>query len=400
MGNARLTRATCYTLSFINMVLCIPAIMQLMATRFPSDDNTIALDSEMHKAAGDNGIESIGINIKDDDVRAGIPASRSYCKKVMVLTTWRSGSSFVGQLLKKHPYLTYITEPLQLLIYKSNIRNISAATLNSYIEKLSSCAFTDAISYTNQPYFQQKRLTPLTCEAFLNDCNECISRKRGVCVLDDFHRIEQKCKQQTSCVAMELIRIHSNHLPLVNQFLREDGHVIHLVRDPRGVISSRITIEQVTAIKERTAYIEANFAVLVGNASRHCKRIRDALETTSSWKTVVPSFQKFYHLYRYEDFAHHPEKTTRSMYSSLGMPLHNDVLTWLRELTERRTGRFNFNSTVRNLTATAEAWRYELPFSFVSAMQSLTDCQYVMRQLGYGDANSESMLLDSSLSLF
>ena len=324
-----------------------------------------------------------------------IPTLQNGCKKIMVLTTWQSGSLFVGQLLKKHPDVTYITEPLRLLRSNGDTYNLSAATVNSYIEKLFNCAFTDALSDTNQPSVEQGRLTPLTCEAFLNDCNDCISRTRGVCVIDDLHRLEQKCKRQTGCVAVELTRMYSNHLQLVEQFLREAGHVIHLVRDPPGVINSRITIDQATARKERTRYIEDNVAELVVNASRDCRRIRDALETTSSWKTAGPSFQKFYHLYRYEDFAYQPEKTTRSLYSSLGMPLHNDVLTWLRK---RRTGRFNVDSSVRNLTATAEAWRYELPYSLVSDMQNLTDCQYVMRRPGYGDATSESMLLDSSLS--
>ena len=398
MGNARLTRVTCYTLSFINMVLCIPAIMQLMATQLPNDDNTIALDSETHKATGDSDTETIGINLTSDAVRADIPTLQNGCKKIMVLTTLQSGSLFVGQVLKKNPDVTYITEPLQLLRSNGDTYTPSAATVNSYIEKLFSCAFTDALSDTNQPPVKQGRLTPLACEAFLNDCNDCLSRARGVCVLDDLHQLEQKCKRQTGCVVMELNRIYSNHLPLVKQFLREAGHVIHLVRDPRGVISSRITIDQATASKERTAYIEDNFAELVVNASQHCRRVRDALETISSWETVAPSLQKFSHLYRYEDFAYHPEKSTRSLYSSLGMPLHNDVLTLLRRLTVRRTGRVNLNSTVRDMTATAEAWRYELPFSVVSAIQNLTDCQYVMRRLGYEDAKSESMLLDSSLS--
>ena len=372
--------------------------MQLMATQLSSDDNTIALDSETHKATGDSETEPIDLNITSDAVRADIPTLQNGCKKIMVLTTWQSGSSFVGQLLKKHPDVTYITEPLRLLRSNGDTYNLSAATVNSYIEKLFNCAFTDALSDTNHPSVEQGRLTPLTCEAFLNDCNDCISRTRGVCVLDDLHRLEQKCKRQTSCVAIELLRIYSNHLPLVENFLREAGHVIHLVRDPRGVISSRITIDQATASKERYAYIEDNFAELVVNASQHCRRVRDALETISSREIAGPSLQKFYRLYRYEDFAYHPEKTTRSLYSSLGMPLRNDVLTWLRKLTVRRTGSVNVDSSIRNLTETAEAWRYELPFSFVSDMQNLTDCQYVMRRLGYGDATSESMLLDSSLS--
>ena len=246
----------------------------------------------------------------------------------------------------------------------------------------------------------EERIRWWTCREFLLDCSGCASWKKAACVTDDIRRLETKCKQQTRGVAMKVIRIHSKHLSLVKNFLRDEGHVLHLVRDPRAVISSRITIDQSESASRRTPqrkYIHDNFAKLVLDAIQHCKRIREALETTSSWMPANPSLQKVYHLHRYEDFAYHPEVTTRSLYSELGMMLHNDVLELLRNSTVRRAG--NLYSTARNSTACAEAWRHKLPFAFVVIMQSSSDCQYVMRRLGYVDATSESMLIDSTTSL-
>ena len=380
MQNHRSAHVMIYAVCVTSVVFCIPSIMRLMAPHFTGDANAIGLVSEMRRVDAPY-IEGLGK------------------KRIMLLTARRSGSSFVGQLLKEHPDITYLFEPLRPATSTGVTRKLRAATLNSYIKKMFNCEFYDALRDMKQLFVHQERLTPQTCESFLLDCRECASRKKGVCVIDDFHRLEQKCKQQTSCIAMKLIRIYSNHLSLVEDFLREEGHVIHLGRDPRGVISSRITVDQVKARTLRSVYIQDNFAKLVLMALQHCQRIRDALERTSSWMQGNPLFQKFYQLYRYEDFAYHPELSTRRLYSFLGMPLHNDVLTWLRKSTVGQTDRPNLYSTVRNSTATAEAWRYKLPFPFVMVMQNSSDCQYVMRRLGYVDAESESMLLDSSVSL-
>ena len=379
-------RVMIYAVCVASVVFGIPAIVRLVAPHSTGDANAMEADSEMRRGA-----ES--------------PCVEGGCKKrIMLLTARRSGSSFVGSLFKEHPGITYLFEPLRSTTADGVTRTLSAATLSGYIQKLFSCNFTDALRDMKRLPDHQERLRWWVCKEFLLDCKECASKKKGVCVIDDVRRLETKCKQQTRCVAMKLIRIYSNHLSLVGDFLRDQGHVLHLVRDPRGVISSRITIDQSESASRRTpqrVYIHDNFAKLVVKAIQHCKRIRDALETTSSWMLANPSLQKVYHLYRYEDFAYHPEVTTRSLYSSLGMPLHDDVLRWLRKSTTRQAvmSKQYLYSTVRNSTATAEAWRHKLPFPFVMIMQSSADCQYVMRRLGYVDATSESMLLDSSLSL-
>ena len=65
-------------------------------------------------------------------------------KKIIVLTTMRSGSSFIGRILYEHPDIFYLFEPLQIITYHNNILH-NTGKLNRFIQKLFSCAFTDTL---------------------------------------------------------------------------------------------------------------------------------------------------------------------------------------------------------------------------------------------------------------
>ena len=313
-------------------------------------------------------------------------------KKILLLTTRRSGSSFVGQLLNEHPDITYLFEPLQLIASNQSSAYVGTRLVNNHLKKMFSCAFTSVLRNDDQQP-ARKSLSHAECVTFLRH-----NQSAHDCSVEDIRRVERICKQPNKHVAIKVIRIYQRQLSLVENFMREQGLVVHLVRDPRGVVSSRITIEQIKAKRQRSEFIPANYDALVRKAKSHCKRVRDALVRISSWTAATPSFNQLYHLVRYEDFAYHPESMTSNLYYFIGMSVHKDVVSWLRKATRVDAGNKMY-STVRNSTRTAEAWRYKLPFYFVTAIQKLPDCQYVMHRLGYLVARSEPMLLDKSLSL-
>ena len=385
-------------LSIVGVISIVYYISTLQPTtlhlRF--DDTSFVLDNHVHDRqtliAKHTRRTDVNITTTRPNVQGGSK------KPILVLTTRRSGSSFIGQLLNEHPDVAYLFEPLQVIKTNDSLADISLSSINSYIKKLFSCAFTDALRDVEELPVYERMLSIPACTIFLRHW------KQGThdyhCWTGHIKRVQFMCRH-TRYVAIKVIRIYPAQLVLIKKFLQEEIQIVHLLRDPRGVISSRITIDQYKAKQQRSAYIRENFDVLVGKASYHCKRVRDALVRLASWKAADPSFNDFYHLVRYEDFAYHPEDMARALYSSLGMSLHNNVLAWLREATTKRNkavGR-NFYSTSRNSTQTAEAWRNKLPFYFVSAMQELPNCQYVMRRLGYESAKSQEMLRNSSLSL-
>ena len=324
------------------------------------------------------------------------PATHKRGKQdILLLTEYRSGSSFVGQIFDKHPDIAYLFEPLQLIARKSTKgEDTNANRIDGFMRKLFNCSFTDALHYFKNDS-HRTRLSPVACSTFMRHSHG----GAGGCTVDDVKRLETNCIELPQAVAIKTIRIYETQLNLVLDFLRERSHVIHLVRDPRGTVSSRLTISASLEQQKLEAYIEKNFEKVVEQASSHCKRIRDAVDRIASWVADDPSFNDFYHLVRYEDFAYNPETEARSLYAAIGMSIHERVLKWLRATTGNRRSTGGLYLIVRNSMQTAEAWRYKLPFRLVSGMQNSPDCQYVMRTLGYRVATSELMLLHRSRSL-
>ena len=319
---------------------------------------------------------------------------------ILLLTTHRSGSSFVGRILFEHPNITYLFEPKQLIQTEPTVeRTTEPAAIISYFKKLFNCSFADALHDINERH-TRPRLSSDLCSAFLRHTSAYETRESRLCTVGEINKLQQSCRRHSQSVAVKAIRIHENQLHLVKDLLHDETQVIHLFRDPRGIINSRITVIRDKSKQPRLEFIKDNFDSLVKRTAHYCKRISHDLDMTASWLAAEPWFSQFYHLVRYEDFAYHPEKTTRRLYSAIGMSMHDNVLAWLRKATRNKyEGRNVVYATTRVATETAEAWRYKLPFDFVSAVQNLTACQYIMRKLGYVAAQSEPMLLQKSISL-
>ena len=262
-----------------------------------------------------------------------------------------------------------------------------------FVQKLFSCACTDALYDAEVLPSHDPYLTYRPCTTFLRYIDP---RKNRRCRLTDIKRMEVICRQ-ARYVAMKVIRLYPSQLALIKKYLKDEVQIIHLNRDPRGVISSRIALEK--GKLQLSTYIHLNFDRLVQNASNHCTRIRDTTTRLALWMSVETSLSKFYHLIRYEDFAYHPQSMSKYLFSNIGLKLHKNVTEWLRNATTSSKLDRKVYAVIRNSTATAEAWRNKLPFHFVRAMQELPDCQFVMRRLGYAFAETETMLLNRSVSL-
>jgi len=361
-----------------------PVVLHNISANLFSNDNTTAVPSQNNN--------EIKLKRKSQTVNARPMTHNGDKKKIIVLTTKRSGSSFIGRILFEHPDIYYFFEPLQIVMHNNNILD-NNDKLNSFVQKLFSCAFTDALYDAEVLPSHHRYLTYRPCTTFLRYIDP---RHGNSCRLTDIARIEVICRQ-ARYVAMKVIRLYPSQLALIKKYLKEEVQIIHLNRDPRGVISSRIMLEK--GKLQLSTYIHLNFDRLVKKASNHCTRIRDTVTRLALWTADEPSFIKFYHLIRYEDFAYHPRSMSKYLFWNIGLKLHRNVTEWLRNATtSSKPGSKKF-SVIRNSTATAEAWRNKLPFHFVRAMQGLPDCQFVMRRLGYEFAETETMLLNKSVSL-
>ncbi|PIK33198.1 putative carbohydrate sulfotransferase 1-like [Apostichopus japonicus] len=162
-------------------------------------------------------------------------------KVIFLVSSKRSGSSFVGEYFNRHSDIFYVFEPLQMLTFyvlegKLNnsafddvamdiIQGLVDCQFNhgynsakEWLRRASSvCAFNQEIGKSNLCPFKHSRVSQTEVEAMLTDTCE-----------------------TTTDIAFKLIRIRDIEFikPLVlNQTI--DAKVLYLVRDPRGTMNSR-----------------------------------------------------------------------------------------------------------------------------------------------------------------
>ena len=70
-----------------------------------------------------------------DDLRVGDKVSAVNSRQVLVATTWRSGSSFFGELLAHYPGVYYSYEPLHANYFKKEFNNETIASAANLVSR-------------------------------------------------------------------------------------------------------------------------------------------------------------------------------------------------------------------------------------------------------------------------
>ena len=302
---------------------------------------------------------------------------------ILLFTAFRSGSSFTGEMFKQNPTMLYLFEPFKLMDiapgspkHKETIKLCFQQTLHD----LFSCRFGSINKYAMENFkprtvnFWHKRVftklrhtTVPIVEALQRQCmfykHRAIKTIRGTEISSVWHLIE----------------------PGHGSEYRARNRILYLVRDPRGVVSSRLKVNQVQVKQNNfTMFVQANRHKFLNEADLLCRQYTANLDFLQS--AISPTSAKSFHLIRYEDIAYDPVGMVKKIYSFLGIPLHPRVLFWYKMTTgvEHKdavdTLRTLFN-TVRNSGNTAEAWRKYIPYDLAEAMDS--KCAQALRLLGY-----------------
>nr|XP_006825090.1 PREDICTED: carbohydrate sulfotransferase 1-like [Saccoglossus kowalevskii] len=217
--------------------------------------------------------------------------------------------------------------------------------------------------------------------------------------------LKDACKQSVGCstltpeqlsescdtfkhVAMKVIRLDS--LTLLESLVVEDRmnlKVLHLVRDPRGVASSR---------KRFYGYTEKK--PLVDSMNTYCQSTVEKLEFSSN----IPDWLKGrYKRIRYEDIAIDPLKTAKIIYHFINLPLPSIVTDWISANTKQdNINSMSKMSTHKNSTAAAQSWRSRLLYDDVEEIQSLTQCHKLMDMMNYYAIDSPTQMTNLSFVTF
>lgn len=344
-------------------------------------------------------------------------------KHILLFATTRSGSSFTGQLLNQHPGIFYVFEPLYHV--QQAFTNSSSRLRRTLDRRALLGAYRDLLLnlYTCELHFMENYIHPepqdhITSSLFRRSSSHALCSPpvclEGVEAVDqpDETWCPKKCGAlnltlaSMSCLSRGHVAIKTVRIPEVGDLrtLTEDPRldlkIIHLVRDPRAILASRIT-----------AFSEQFRAWKIWNVTGRQPRYVDLSQITSTCKDMAASVETGlqrlawlrgrYLLVRYEDLALSPEARATEIYRFVGLEMEDRVRMWIGRNTNSNVSNpseWNYKySTTRDSKVTAESWRLRLSFDIVRTIQNL--CNDTLALLGYRQVHSAAELRNLSHSL-
>ncbi|CAL1595576.1 unnamed protein product [Knipowitschia caucasica] len=345
-------------------------------------------------------------------------------RHILLFATTRSGSSFTGQLFNQHPEVFYVFEPLYHV--QQAFTNSSSRVRRMLDRRALLGAYRDLLLnlYTCDLHFMENYIHPepqehMTSSLFRRSSSHalcsppvCAENPDTVLEAPDESWCPKKCGAlnftlaSVSCLSKGHVAIKTVRVPEVGDLRtltedpRLDLRIIHLVRDPRAILASRMT-----------AFADQFRAWKIWNATGRQPRYVDLTQITSTCKDISASLETAlqrppwlrgrYYLVRYEDLALNPKDKTEDIYRFAGLDVDQRVLTWINKNTNSNNGSpsdWNYKySTSRDSRAAAESWRLRLSFDIVRTVQNL--CNHTLSLLGYRPVHSATQLRNLSQSL-
>lgn len=354
----------------------------------------------------------------DDGMAVELPR-----KHILLFATTRSGSSFTGQLLNQHPEIFYVFEPL--FHVQQAFTNSSSRLRRSLDRRALLGAYRDLLLnlFTCDLHFMENYIRPEPQEHLTNSffrrssshalCSPPVCSEGGEAPsLPDEAWCPKKCRSlnltlaSMSCLSRGHVAIKTVRVPEVGDLrtLTEDPRldlkIIHLVRDPRAILASRMM-----------AFADQFRAWKIWNATGRQPRYVDLSQITGTCKDMLSSAETGlqkpawlrgrYMPVRYEDLAFNPKEKAAEIYRFVGLEMEDRVRFWVEKNTNSSTtspSEWNYRySTSRDSRATAESWRLRLSFDVVRTVQSL--CNNTLALLGYKQVQSAAQLRNLSHSL-
>ncbi|XP_014226900.1 carbohydrate sulfotransferase 4-like isoform X2 [Trichogramma pretiosum] len=279
----------------------------------------------------------------------------------IVLTTWRSGSTFLGDILNSHPANFYHYEPLlHFGIIQIREPPLSDEALDN-LESMFKCDYSNLERYLSFG----KNAHPWVFNHNTHLWKQCQLHKR---ICWDQRFVTKFCKL-FPFQSMKVVRLR---LQPMEKFLSQNElglKVVLLIRDPRGVLQSR---------KHR----------------EWCPNEPDCFDPTTLCSDMVSDYNaavRFLKLYpdsfsviRYEDLSLDPFAHTDKLFKFFGLHYHENVQHFLETHTKTDIG--GLSSTFRNSKTAPFHWRTELDFDEVDEIQQ--ECDQAMKLWGYAFARN------------
>ncbi|XP_064015851.1 carbohydrate sulfotransferase 4 [Pogoniulus pusillus] len=329
---------------------------------------------------------------------------------ILILSSWRSGSSFTGQIFSQHPSVFYLMEPAWHVWVK--MYQNSASVLHMAVRDLVRSVFLCDMSVFDAYMSSQKKksdlfqwetsralCSPPACGLFSRSDIIPAGNCKILCGKYPFSKVEEACKTYSHVVIKE---VRFFNLKVLYPLLIDPSlnlKIIHLVRDPRAVFRSR---ENTKADLAHDVNIVVGAWGLKGEAELYkameviCKSQAEIYKTG---RQAMPSFLKDrYLLIRYEDIVRDPLARAAQMYAFAELHFTPELQKWVHNITHGKgQGTQAFGIGSRDALGVSQAWRKTLPFEKIEKVQNV--CKDAMSLLGYRLVQSEEEQKNMSLDL-
>ncbi|KAG5683002.1 hypothetical protein PVAND_012314 [Polypedilum vanderplanki] len=287
----------------------------------------------------------------------------------VIISTWRSGSTFLGDVLNTLPGNYYHYEPL--LTY--DIVQIRGPPHDKNaiksLKKLLRCNYTGADMHEylefgashNYLFSHNSRLWN-QCQLFPNFCYQ-----------PKF--LEPFCKL-FPLQSMKVVRLR---LKIAARLLEDTSlnvRIVLLIRDPRGFLQSR----------KHRVWCPGN--VDCDNPNIVCK---DLISDYKAAEKLAKKYPMTFKALRYEDLSLSPYDMTQEVLQFYGLAFDDRVSEFLDTHTKQNVG--GVSSTFRDSKQAPFHWTKELPWNEVSYIQD--SCKEAMRLWGYKEAANASELMNN-----
>ena len=354
----------------------------------PSDGLDGKADYPMKPIWNSSGLNSSSVSLSspwnskcvDSRTEEDKPQPEGNALNILVFTRYRSGSTFFSELFARNPNILYLFEPFKPHPSRKEwTKEELAKNMTEMLRGIFNCSFNNSnINY-------EARDQHISQEDFLYACQ-------------DFSKKAIKLIRGKNLA--DVISFLFNNQEKENDKNKENNKLLYLVRDPRGVISSRLMVEQKYYKINNTAnFLNNSGEYVMNNARMICDDYRDNIKflkhvLNSSFCSVLHHSLR---MVRYEDVARKPIQYMDKVYSFLGLPPSKMVEKWINSLPKADKHQKDLFSTDRNSASTVERWRKYLPYSAVRSIETV--CWEVMQELGYKMADNENLYSNEFHSL-
>ncbi|TRY63959.1 hypothetical protein TCAL_08236 [Tigriopus californicus] len=314
---------------------------------------------------------------KGNDVpfRVGDKIPSENARQILIATTWRSGSSFTGDIIRTFPGTFYSFEPLHYTYRKeTNLENHEPAI--SLLKSLFKCKYdSNALEYFHHASLEGKQFLVDDNTRVWQVCRKLLPNK-AACFMPEFY--------QAVCplFPIQLIKTVRLRVEYAAKLLADPElvnlKVIVLIRDPRGTMNSRSN--------SRWCFRDE-----CSNVTRTCQD----LDRDITWAyTLRDRYPGRIYLVRYEDLSLNPYERVKNILQFLELPQNSGVNNFIKTHTEtdqnptvsqntkQGTGIFvDPSGTYRNSKTTAFAWRHQMDLEKIHRIQEM--CAIPMEKGGY-----------------